>query len=261
MLPSFFTHALAHGWAHDASRIALATATTVAFAALARALRGVNASGAIAGGILCFFLFAGAGPVAFAALAILFVLTWMSTRFGSRRKQALGVAERREGRNAGQVFANLAAPALCSVMFSVTGYRAWIVAMIATLAEAATDTVASEVGQAGSGRARLITTWEVVPAGIDGGITLGGTLAGVLGGLLITLVAVEGGLIAGGKIGGGLIDRITRETWIPLLCGIAGMFFDSLLGATIQRRGWISNQGVNLAATLASAALGYFLSL
>ena len=35
------------------------------------------------------------------------------------------------------------------------------------------------------------------------------------------------------------------------------MLIDSLLGATLQRRGWINNQTVNFLATLAAAALGY----
>jgi uncharacterized protein (TIGR00297 family) len=245
-----------HGWANAPVRIALAAAVTIAFAALARALRGVSVSGTVAGAITCFLIFAGAGPVAFAVLATLFVLTWISTRFGSRRKTMLGVAERRDGRNAWQIFANLFAPALCSVMFSITGYRTWIVAMVASLAEAATDTVASEIGQAQSESARMITNWQAVQAGTDGGITRAGTLAGVLGGFLITLVAAQGRLIIGGPM-----DGMTRDTWIPPVCGILGMLFDSLLGATIQRRGWISNQAVNLVATLASAALGYFLSV
>jgi uncharacterized membrane protein len=35
------------------------------------------------------------------------------------------------------------------------------------------------------------------------------------------------------------------------------MLVDSLLGATLQRRGWISNQAVNFFATMAAAALAY----
>ena len=35
------------------------------------------------------------------------------------------------------------------------------------------------------------------------------------------------------------------------------MLIDSLLGATLQRRGWISNQAVNLFSTLAAGALAY----
>jgi len=102
---------LAHAWASSPERLAVAIAVTIAFAALARALRGVNLSGALAGGLACFFLFAGLGPAAFGVLVTLFVLTWVSTRLGYRRKQALGLAERREGRNAWQVLANLAVAA------------------------------------------------------------------------------------------------------------------------------------------------------
>ena len=35
------------------------------------------------------------------------------------------------------------------------------------------------------------------------------------------------------------------------------MLIDSVLGATLQRRGWIGNQAVNLFSTLAAAALAY----
>jgi uncharacterized protein (TIGR00297 family) len=253
MLPSFLTHVLANGWTNTAPRITIAAVVTLTFALLARALRGVNASGAVAGAVTCLLLFAGVGPAAFGALATLFVLTSISTRLGYRRKLARGVAERKEGRNAWQVLANLAAPALCSVMFGATGHRAWIVAMTAALAEAATDTVASEVGQAGSSRPRMITTWAVVSPGTDGGITTGGTLAGILGGVLTASVSI---ITLPTSVGFATL----REICIPVTCGILGMFFDSLLGATLQRRGWISNQGVNSAATILSAALGYFLA-
>ena len=58
-----------HAWASSPERLAIAATVTLGFALLARALRGVNGSGALAGGLACFLLFAGAGPTAFAALA------------------------------------------------------------------------------------------------------------------------------------------------------------------------------------------------
>ncbi len=234
---------LAHGWASSPERLAIAAAVTLGFAVLARALRGVNRSGALAGGLACFLLFAGAGPTAFATLAALFLMTWVSTRLGYSRKLALGLAERREGRNAWQILANLAVAAAGSVAFSATGNRVWLVAALAALAEAATDTVASEIGQYRRADARLITTWERVPAGTDGGITIPGSIAGLAAGLAIAAVAAVGGMILRGQF------------WIPVGAGFAGMLIDSILGATLQRRGWISNQAVNFFATLAAAAL------
>src|SRR6266853_4295579 len=221
MLTSF----LGHGWASSAERLAIAAAVTLAFAVLARALHGVNRSGARAGGFACFLLFAGAGPAAFATLTALFLMTSVATRLGYRRKLALGLAERREGRNAWQVLANLAVAALGSAVFSGTGGRVWLIASLAALAEAATDTVASEIGQYRGPDARMITTWQRVPPGTDGGITLPGSIAGMAAGIVLSLVAALGGML----------PRV--QLWIPVTTGFAGMVIDSLLGATLQRRG------------------------
>ena len=94
-------------------------------------------------------------------------MTWLSTRLGYRRKRDLGLAERREGRNGWQVSANLGVAALSSLLYAVTGNQPWLVAAAAALAEAATDTVASEVGQTRGQNAILITTGESVPSGTD----------------------------------------------------------------------------------------------
>jgi uncharacterized membrane protein len=256
---------LFQGWASSTARLAIAAGVTLAFALLARAVRGVNPSGAVAGALACFLLFAGAGPVAFAALGTLFLMTWMSTRLGYRRKAALGLAERREGRSAWQVLANLSAAAIGSVAFGITGSRGWLVAAVAALAEAATDTVASEIGQvvgessgtnsgANGGQdagphprmiTTMITTGKRVPPGTDGGVTLRGSAAGLAAGAVVAAVASAGGMIE------------WRQVWIPVTVGFAGMLIDSVLGATVQSRGWISNQGVNLLSTLAAAALAY----
>jgi uncharacterized protein (TIGR00297 family) len=169
----------------------------------------------------------------------------MSTRFGYRRKQDLGVAERGDGRNAWQVLANLAVPALASGVFGATGDRAFLFASAAALAEAAIDTVASEIGQTGSQTAVLITTWKPVPAGTDGGITIWGTAAGAAAGSAIAIVAAWCGMIPWPHSG------------IPMVAGFVGMLVDSVLGATFQRRGWMNNEAVNFFSTLAAAGLAF----
>jgi uncharacterized membrane protein len=37
--------------------------------------------------------------------------------------------------------------------------------------------------------------------------------------------------------------------------GVFGLLFDSLLGATLERRGWINNDAVNFLSTASSAIL------
>ena len=198
---------LAHGWAWSPLGWTVAAAITLIFALMARVLRGVNLSGALAGGVACFLMFLFAGPGSFAALGALFLMTWLSTRLGYRTKHQLGVAERREGRNGWQISANLGVAALSAVAFGITGNGAWLTAAAAGLAEAATDTVASEIGQIRSQTALLITTWETVPAGTDGGITFAGTLSGVAAGITIAAIATFCGMVPHARF------------WIPLRTG------------------------------------------
>ncbi len=239
---------LPYAWASSSTRLVTAAVVTLAFAMGARFLRGVNDSGAAAGGAACLLLFIGAGPAAFLALAVLFAMTWLSTRLGCRSKRELGLAEHTEGRHEWQVLANLGAAALASLLYALGGDRAWLVATAATLAEAATDTVASEVGQTYGRDAILITTGQSVPSGTDGGITLVGTLSGIAAALILTAVAVLGGIAP------------RAQFWIPAATGIAGMFLDSVLGATLQKKGWINNETVNFGSTLVTAALAYALA-
>ena len=240
---------LSYGWVSSPARLAIAGGVTLGFALLARVLRGVDRSGMIAGAAACFFLFAGAGPSGFAVLASLFLLTWISTRFGYRHKQALGVAERVDGRNAWQVLANLAVAALGSLAFAATGNRAWLFTSVAALAEAATDTVASEIGQTPGHTAILITSLKRVAVGTDGGITIAGTLAGTAAAVLIATVAA----------GSGIVPR--AQLWIPAVAGFVGMLVDSFLGATLQRRGTMNNEAVNFFGTVVAATLAYTISL
>ena len=233
-------------------RVGAAAGVTFAFAWLGRRIRGVSPSGAIAGGMICFLLLICAGPAGFLALFSLFVVTWVATRLGRQRKQRLGTAEAREGRTAEQVLANLSTAAVCAVMYATHGEPLWTLAMAAAVAEAAADTVSSECGQAFSQTARLITTFESVPAGTDGGISMAGTLFGICGAFVIGLVCVATKLIP------------LHWLWIATTAGVAGMLADSILGALLERRRWLNNDQVNLAGTVMAsviaACLARFLS-
>lgn len=237
------THTASGWWADSAFRFSLILAITVAFAALGHLVRGVTRSGAIAGAVVCFALFASAGPGSFAALLSVFAVTWAATRLGLPSKQRLGTAERGEGRTASQVLANIGVAATCALLCAVLREPRMLLAMAAALAEATADTVSSECGQAFSNTARLITTFEHVPAGTDGGITVAGTLAGAVSALLVSLVCVLVGLLS------------ARWFWLPTAAGVLGMLADSYLGAWLERRGRLGNDAVNFISTTFAAVL------
>lgn len=229
-------------------RFWLALVVTVSFGVLAKLLRAVDMPGAVAGVILTWVLFVTAGSGAFAAVAAVFVLAFLTTRLGYRHKQFLGTAERRGGRTGSQVLANLGAATICGVASVLTRRpEVWLLGLSAALAEAAADTVSSEYGQATLNRAYLITTWEVVPAGTDGGISWPGTLAGIAAAVLLALICAVGSLIP--------------RRWIAavLAAGILGMFADSYLGAWLERRQCLNNDQVNFLSTIIAVLLAALL--
>jgi len=213
------------------------------FAVLARLVRGVTYSGAIAGALICFSLYASAGVGSFLMLVALFALTWLATRIGYLHKKRLGAAENQDGRSASQVLANLSTAAICMIAFRATGKASLLLAGVAALAEAAADTVASEIGQSQADTARLITSWEIVPAGTDGGITAWGTLSGMFAAFAIVSLGAAVGLIP------------WQKAALPLIAAIIGMLTDSILGAALERRGWLNNDLVNLLSTWVAAGL------
>ena len=129
---------------------------TVVFGLLGYLSHGVTRSGALAGTIVAFLIYIGLGAGGFVTLFAVFVIAWVSTRIGYSRKRQLGLAENRSGRNAGQVLANVAAAAGFATL-TVFLCAAVRFAAVAALAEAAADTASSEIGEALSGHAWLIT--------------------------------------------------------------------------------------------------------
>ena len=188
------------------------------------------------------------------------LLAFASTRLGRRRKELLGTAENRRGRSASQVAANLGVAAIVSCAF----VQAWLINSswfagaallpelalsvgLAALAEAAADTASSEIGQVLGGRPRMITTLRKVDQGRDGAISLAGTVAGVSAAALVAL--------------SGTWALCGSRTMFAVSCagGIFGLFFDSLLGATLEQRDWLNNDGVNFLSTMSAA--GFALAL
>ncbi len=235
-------------------RIFLAIAVNFAFALLAWVLKAASRSGAVCGFFLGTAIYLGYGYKSFLLLLAFVLLGSVATRLGFSRKAARGVAERRGGaRSWREALANLLAAAFFAVLVITTHHEAaFLIALVAALAEATGDTVSSEIGQWTSNRAYLITTFEAVPAGEDGGISLGGTAAGFTASAIVTGLGIGLGLCGPYRLAGPAI---------ALGAALAGNLFDSFLGATIQRRGLVTNGIVNFAGTSVAGALALGLAL
>jgi uncharacterized protein (TIGR00297 family) len=116
-------------------------------------------------------------------------------------------------------------------------------ALAAALAEAAADTLSSELGEVLGGEPRLLTTFRRVPAGTDGAISLAGSLAGLTGAIVVAAVASFA------------LGFTAAQAAIVAFAAVVGFFVDSFLGAVLERRGWLNNDAVNFLSTLASALL------
>jgi uncharacterized protein (TIGR00297 family) len=222
----------------------------VAFALVARALGTVSVSGVVAGiAVGCAVLVFG-GPEAFALLALFFVLGSAATRMGYQRKARRGVAEAGRGaRGAVHVVANGGAAAFLAFLAASTDpplRDGLLLAFTAALATAACDTLGSEVGPLGHGEPFLVTRWRRVPAGTPGAVSSLGTATGVAGALAVGAAAAALGSIPAAAI--------------PIVAAAAlfGMLLESVLAATLERRGIVDSETVNFLNTVAGAlaALG-----
>ena len=253
-----------HWWATNAAPVAIWTlGLSMIFGLIVQQLRAATPAGAFTGAaITANLMFSTASfpyqpwRTALVPVLAVFLLSFLATRLGREQKERLGTAERRLGRAAAQVAANLGMAALVSgelaqSWFADTGWFSrpgqaplFLFAVgLAALAEASADTVSSEAGQVLGGRPRMITTLRKVEPGTDGAISLAGTLAGVAA---AGIVALAGSLALGGG---------WEMFWVASAGGVFGLFFDSLLGATFERRGWLNTDAVNFISTGSAAGL------
>lgn len=181
----------------------------------------------------------------FVILITFYLLGSVVTKYKYSTKLKLGIAEPSGGaRGFSNVFGNSLAPLFFAMNFGTTGDLSFALAFVASVAEALGDTMASEVGKTAK-NVYLITNFKKVVPGTSGGISVVGEISAFLGCLLIFVVSLVLGI-------SDLVHLIP-----VVFASFLGVHVDSLLGATLEEKGYINNSAVNFLGTLSAGALCY----
>lgn len=180
----------------------------------------------------------------FFILLAFFMLSSMFTRYKYNFKLAHGTAEGKHGiHRYKNVFSNSLAALALAVAYGISPSHPQVLmaAYLGSVATACGDMLASEIGQTFKGEPRMITTFKKAKRGTDGAVSWLGEGAALFGSLAIAMLAYV--LIQGDMV---LLLVVTAG-------GFIGTNIDSVLGATLQRKGYLTNNGVNFYATILGA--------
>lgn len=192
------------------------------------------------------------------------ILGSLATRIGRREKEARGIAEKRGGaRGPENLWGAAGAAAFCAVVAAIlppllltAGTSESIaqfvrnianIAYVAAMATKMSDTLSSEIGKAYGGDTFLLTTFQKVPRGTEGGVSVEGTLAGVVGSAIAAFWAHAVGLLNSSSASPGVaVFAVVTASFIATTA-------ESIIGATIQRDRQWSNEFVNFVNTTIGA--------
>ena len=176
-------------------------------------------------------------------IIIFLIMCLLATRYSKKYKRSLGEYEGR--RTSKNVISN---GVVACFMAAFGGYyMPFVGGFIGAIATATADTLASEIGVLH--QPRLITTFQKVDPGTDGAVSVLGTVVGMLGAAVIGVSAYFLGIV----------PNPYSAILVSVISGTIGCFMDSFLGAVFERRELLTNEHVNLLATITGAIVGILL--
>ena len=176
----------------------------------------------------------------------------IATKWRFEEKTERGLNESTDGHRGWiNVAANGGMPALVALLTFVVGdWESGLWMFAAAVAVATSDTWASEIGCLDH-RVRMITTLKPCEAGVNGGFSPNGQLAAAAGGLLIGASALVASLV---MFSTSISDQIVIAGIVAGL-GFLGCQIDSILGAVLENRGFLTKGSVNALSIIAGVAL------
>ena len=241
-------------------------------------------SGALAAFVIGAIIFGAGGYTLAAPLLVFFFTSSLITWLGREKKCASNTIYQKAGpRDAAQVLANGAVPALLALLYTLSTYqsRPFALLYLSSLAAVNADTWATEIGSVLGGTPRSVINWKPCTPGVSGAISSVGTVAALFGALIIPLSVLPFWTVN--------LQLLYRPDAAEILticwAGFIAALVDSLLGATVQGqfhcsvcnqlvespvhcmtdakhvRGlvWFSNDMVNLFTSLSAVLFAWFI--
>ncbi len=202
------------------------------------------------------------GDLLWLVLLLIFLLTaFVATRYKYALKSEIGAAEGKGGtRGFASVLANGWVPMVVALLsfdnpwISTFPKNVAAVLYLTAISAAASDTIASELGVL-SRRTYMITTGKPCKPGTNGGVSALGTSAALAAAAYTSMVGWVVIMFFSSQLS-------MFSLWvlaIPVAMGFLGCQLDSVLGATLENRGMLNKDRVNIlsigAATLLALAL------
>jgi len=208
------------GGVNDHIRIGIALTLAVLFGITAFLLNWLTYDGALSAGIFGTISY-GIGNWQVAIIVLFFfVSASLVSKDIAATEDSLSVKFRRDGR---QVWSNGFWLCLWILIWFITDNQIFLIASIASMATATADTWATELGSKIRSKTFLITNFNEVSAGTDGGISLRGSFAALLGSAIIAAIFWLA------------VSEISITIFIIIaISGLMGCFIDSYLGAKLQ---------------------------
>ncbi len=219
-----------------APELAGTIAILLIFSLVSYAKRLLDIWGILAADIFGALAFTMAGFSSFLALLLLYICAIIATKIGRMGRQ----------KHETRTIENIAGNGGPAIIFMLLGSP---VGFFGAISGALADTFSSEIGINSKGKPVMITTFEQVEKGTDGAVSLLGLGAGVVGAAIIAALYYV------------LISPSKKMLLLFMLAGICGGIVDSVLGATLQRRGLLGNNQVNFIASACAAGIAMLLSI
>ena len=215
-------------------------------------IKAFSREGAIAASVVGSLIIIGGGWLYFVMLFLFLGLSYISTLSGFERKKSWSLQEGLKGeRGAKNVLAAGALPAAISLMtfWNINPGLVFFLYIVA-LGTILSDTAASEIGSLDE-NTYMILTFKPAETGINGGISILGTAVALVFPIFYSLL----GFVIYGVLYSVPIVSLLEVILASGLLAFAGCLFDSVLGETLENRGYMTKFSVNFWSAVFATAI------